>query len=417
MPAAEEEGHRHRRDDEHLDVLGQREGAVAHAAVLGLVPLHQLGVGLGEVERRPAGLRESGDHEDQEADDLRDHVPDLVLRLDDRDERQGARHHDRPQERQAHRDLVRDQLRRRAHRAQEAVLGARGPAAEQQPVEGDRAEGEEVEDPDRDVDAVEADPVLDVPERDDRQGRNAGEDDDRRGDRPQDRNRVLGPVALLGDQLHRVGQRLQQAERPDPVGPVARLEATQDLALDHRQDRRDREHGGEDHDRLHHQDPGRLGEAHFGNRQRHASPSGLRHLDRLARLQRVRVRLRRALDQEPAARPHPLADRDARPQARPVRPHVDLVALREPEAVRVSRRQVQRLARGQEPQRRAPIGDLGRPQVAIGADLQIGETRPRRGAGSASHGWSRPPRTHFGERARPRRGPASGRPVRRSPRG
>ena len=50
------------------------------------------------------------------------HVPDLTPRLDDRDQRQGAGHHHRAQQRQAHRDLVGDQLGGGLHRPEEAVL-------------------------------------------------------------------------------------------------------------------------------------------------------------------------------------------------------------------------------------------------------------------------------------------------------
>ena len=52
-------------------VLGHEERAEAHAAVLGVVARHDLGVGLGQVERRAGGLGEAGHQEDQEADELR----------------------------------------------------------------------------------------------------------------------------------------------------------------------------------------------------------------------------------------------------------------------------------------------------------------------------------------------------------
>ncbi|MGB6449403.1 MAG: MFS transporter [Steroidobacteraceae bacterium] len=86
-PAAQ----KHRRgdpgDDQDLHVFDQQEGAEAHAAVLGHEALDELGVGLGHVERRPVGLGEAGQHEDQEADDLREDEPDLALGFDDVDQR------------------------------------------------------------------------------------------------------------------------------------------------------------------------------------------------------------------------------------------------------------------------------------------------------------------------------------------
>ena len=114
----------------------------------------------------------------------------VALGVDDVDQRERAAHHDHAEQGQAHRDLVGDQLRGRAHRAEQAVFGARGPAAEQQAVEGDRADGEEVEDPDRDVDPVEADAVLDVAPGDDRQRQDAGEDRQQRPEDEQRRDRV-----------------------------------------------------------------------------------------------------------------------------------------------------------------------------------------------------------------------------------
>ena len=49
--AAQEERHGQGREDEDVDVLGEEEEAEAHAAVLGGEAGHELGVGLGEVER------------------------------------------------------------------------------------------------------------------------------------------------------------------------------------------------------------------------------------------------------------------------------------------------------------------------------------------------------------------------------
>ena len=275
-PAAEEEGHGDGRDHEHLQVLGQQVGAEAHPAVLGLVALDQLGVRLGQVERRAVGLSEARDHEDQEADELGHDVPEVALRLDDRRKRQRPGHHHDADQRQAHRHLVGDQLGGRAHRAQEAVLRPRGPAREQQAVERERAEGEEVEDADRDVDPVEADPVLDVAEGDDRQRHDAREDHDGWSDREEQRHRGVWAELLLAGELHDVGERLHHPERAHAVRAVAVLEAPDQLALDHGQHRHDQEDAEEDDQRLHDHDPGGLGETDLGDevheRRAHAEP-------------------------------------------------------------------------------------------------------------------------------------------------
>ena len=265
-------------DDDDLHVFDQQEAAEPHPAVLGHEALDEFGVGLRHVERGAVGLGEAGQHEDQEADELRDDEPDVALGVDDVDEGERAAHDDRAEQRQAHRDLVGDQLRGAAHRAEQAVFGARGPAAEQHAVEGDRADGEEVEDPDRDVDPVEADAVLDVAPGDDRQREDAGEDRQQRPEHEQRRDRVGRPEGLLAEQLADVGERLQDAEGADPVGPVAVLEAADQLPLDHRHHRQDREDHAEDHQRLDDHDPGRFDELRVGERDHSA-----RLLDRHAR--------------------------------------------------------------------------------------------------------------------------------------
>ena len=48
-----------------FEVLGHVVGGEAPAAVLGVVAADELGVGLGEVERRAVGLGEAGDQEDR----------------------------------------------------------------------------------------------------------------------------------------------------------------------------------------------------------------------------------------------------------------------------------------------------------------------------------------------------------------
>ena len=82
VPAAEEERHAQAGERDQVDVLGHREQAEAHASVLGVVARDELLLGLREVERRPGGLGRARQQEDEEADELRQHIPRVVcLRL------------------------------------------------------------------------------------------------------------------------------------------------------------------------------------------------------------------------------------------------------------------------------------------------------------------------------------------------
>ena len=184
-------------------------------------------------------------------------------------------HHHHADERQALGDLVGDQLRRRAHRAEEGVLAARRPAAEHQPVEGEAAERERVQDADARVDPVEADlrpeDVVRVRERDQRHRRHGREHRDRGREREHPADRAVGPELLLEQQLPDVGHRLQRAERADAVRAVAVLEAAEDLALGEQHDRHELEDHREDDQRLQDLDPPGLVVADLGE-DRHAAP-------------------------------------------------------------------------------------------------------------------------------------------------
>ena len=188
LPAAEEERHAERREDDHVDVLGRLEEPPAHAGVLGVVPGDELGVGLGEVERRPRRLGDPAEQEDDEPDELRDEEPErLSLPVDDLDQVQRAAHDHDAEHAERERDLVGDELRAGAHRAEHRELRVGGPAADDEAVDADRAEREDHDQPDREV----RDRALDVvavdrpagPPRDHREREQRGEaGDDRRED-------------------------------------------------------------------------------------------------------------------------------------------------------------------------------------------------------------------------------------------
>ena len=77
-------------------------------------------------------------------------------------------------------------------------------------------------------------------ERDQRERRERGEHRDERRRQVQPPVRAVGDHVLLADQLAEVGDRLQEAERADAVGAVARLHAADQLALE---DGHEREEG------------------------------------------------------------------------------------------------------------------------------------------------------------------------------
>ena len=178
-----------------------------------------------------------------------------ALRLDDVHQRQRAGGHRHAEQREAERHLVGDQLRGGAHGAQERVLGARGPAAEHEPVEAERAEGEEVEEPDRHVDAVEAEvpaPGVEGPERDDRERGHRGDDRDHRRDGHHPRHRrVRGDEDSFESSLNTSASGCMRPFGPTRLGPIRDWKRPSSLRSSSRMSGHDLEHEGEDHDRLH----------------------------------------------------------------------------------------------------------------------------------------------------------------------
>ncbi len=151
-PAAEEQRDPESGQRQHVRVLGELEEAPAHAAVLGVVAGHELGLGLGQVERRAVRLRDARDEEHEESDELRPGEPDRLLLLPAIvDERQRAGHQDDAEHRKRERDLVGDELRAGSHRAEQRVLRVARPAADDEAVDADRAEREHEHERDRDV--------------------------------------------------------------------------------------------------------------------------------------------------------------------------------------------------------------------------------------------------------------------------
>ena len=107
------------------------------------------------------------EQEDAEADELRDEEPERrLLAVDDVDEVQRAAHQDDAEHAERERDLVGDELRAGAHRAEHRVLRVGGPAADDEAVDADRAEREDQDQRDREVRDLAVDVVaVDRPAR------------------------------------------------------------------------------------------------------------------------------------------------------------------------------------------------------------------------------------------------------------
>src|SRR5512140_246705 len=261
QPAAEEQRGRDRRDRDHVRVLGQEEDRPAEARVLGVEPGDELALGFREVERDAVRLRDPRDEVEEERDETREDEPHVVraLRLDDLDEGERTRHQDRAHDREAHRDLVADELRRRAETPEERVLRVRRPAAEDDPVNPDRRDREDEEE--RDVQVRRVPRRRDLPEarnphrelgapREYRENREARDHHENRREEVDEVLRLRGDDVLLREELDDVRDPLEDTMRSDAVRALAHLEERERPALDVREDPRRRGHEDHDHDRF-----------------------------------------------------------------------------------------------------------------------------------------------------------------------
>ena len=179
-----------------------------------------------------------------------DAVRGLLLDDDAEIERAGAQND--ADEREAEGELVADQLRRGAQRAEQRVLVVRRPAGERDAVDADGGDAENDEQADvdvgdfKEVEAVGADAG--------RAEGNDGDGDERAAERDDGREQIERAVDGGGDQVFfeegfcAVDQRLQQAEGADAAGSPAVLDAADELAL--------KQHGVGDAHEHHHRDHG-----------------------------------------------------------------------------------------------------------------------------------------------------------------
>ena len=201
-------------------------------------------------------------------------IPDMPLRQHDVVQPQAARAQHHRDDHEAHRDLVADHLRRRTQRAEERVFRVARPARHHDPIDAERADREQIEHAHVDV----GDRPM-IVHRDHRPGEHRQREGEHRRHQEQETVRSRRDDRLLHQHLDRVGERLQQPERPDHVRSAADLDRGQHLALG------EREIGDADQQR--HQQRQRL-----GNRQ-----------DKLPE-QRVQEELRHRLFRSLQDRPH-----------------------------------------------------------------------------------------------------------------
>ena len=197
------------------------------------------------------GFGKGRDKEDHCHREQRHHEPEVLLGAHDVRQVKGTRHQQYGDDDEAHGDLVRHHLRCRTQRAEEGIARIGRPAGHQDAIDPQRRDGEQVKDADVDVGQHQAIAEGDHGPGDQRHNKgHAG-----RGDE----NNAVGTGwydRFLDEQLQPVGDRLQQPEWADDVGPATKVHGTDDLALDIGQIGHRQKHRRDDDDDLD-DDPGR----------------------------------------------------------------------------------------------------------------------------------------------------------------
>ena len=157
-PPAEEQGHNDRGRDDGVHVLPEREHRERDPRVLRVVAGDELGLRLGEIERRAVHLGERADHEHDERRELGIAYQTLSCASTISDMRRCPANMMSATSDEPHRDLVAHHLRARAHPAEQRVVRAARPAGEHDRVDADRGHREHPQDPDRDVGELQARP-------------------------------------------------------------------------------------------------------------------------------------------------------------------------------------------------------------------------------------------------------------------
>ncbi len=241
-------------------------------------PAGQFRLTLGQVERQAVRLREHRNHEQHECQRLRKDVPvdqAAPLPLDDVVEVQRTRQEKDPDDRQRHRDLVADHLRRGADAPEQRPLRVRGPARQRDAIDADRGDREHVEhahvrvrDGNRDLahrprrtqrrggDAQEAPNRKERIPPDDRADRHDAQRQERGGRHHRRRDQVQEPVRpgrddlLLEEQLDAIQEAVKEPPGPGAVRAGAVLRPGDELALVEDDERQDAEDAREDRQNL-----------------------------------------------------------------------------------------------------------------------------------------------------------------------
>ncbi len=148
QPAAHEEQCRERRDQDHVRVFGKEEDREGHPGILHMETGHDLGLAFGHVEGRAVGLGDTRDQIDAEQGQQWQPEPgqDIpFLGRDDRTQIQASSRHQHTDQRKAHRDLVGDDLGRRAHGAEQRIFRVGRPTRDDDAVDTKRGQRKQIE--------------------------------------------------------------------------------------------------------------------------------------------------------------------------------------------------------------------------------------------------------------------------------
>ena len=217
----------------------------AEAAVFRHVPGDQFGFRFGKIEGSAIGFGDGGDQENEKAHGRHENKPDVTVELRSDDignsqrtgEQQGADDGD------ATSRFVADKLSGTADGADDGVMAIGGPAAKNDAKKTERADADDEQDTDVDI-------LRDAESRAEVHRAHCGERSNHRDDGSKPENQPVGisrNEVFLDQQLHRIGNGLQQAMRANTHRAEPRLHVCHELALDEHDVARDQWNDRDDH--------------------------------------------------------------------------------------------------------------------------------------------------------------------------
>src|ERR1700682_2232019 len=244
MPAAQKEQRSHGRDGNHVGVFSHKKHGKLHGAVFSVIPRHQFGLRLRQIERDAVGFRIGRHQINKEGDELapvknvpaRNNPPKRsALRIHDVSQAEAAGQYEHAHQRESQRNFVTDHLRARPQPAQQRILAVGRPTRERDAVHSKRGDAEDDQQPNvdirdlqRNVQAADGDPVAHRNHRD--RSQSAHDGDDRRRD-IQRLVDVRRREVFLEQELDPISQRLQQTERAHSGGSPPVLHVADNFAL------------------------------------------------------------------------------------------------------------------------------------------------------------------------------------------